>query len=176
MNVSDVQRHKQMKRARVLTPLSPCVCVCVSLCSLHSVFPHHLLRGAAATSQHVRDVSLWAAGHPCVRGQWWATQKRRSRGDFDLYGPRQHTLPYMPDTFWCVTSFAWGQSADLHSARPSECRVEQFHRWPPPLCSVFSAASTSLLSALYSVLRSIITVALLYGFCYGALKVRDTQT
>ncbi|XP_032357005.1 LOW QUALITY PROTEIN: pecanex-like protein 1 [Etheostoma spectabile] len=31
-------------------------------------------------------------------------------------------------------------------------------------------ASTSLLSALYSILRSIITVALLYGFCYGALK------
>lgn len=33
------------------------------------------------------------------------------------------------------------------------------------------AASTSLLSALYSILRSIVTVALLYGFCYGALKV-----
>uniref|UniRef100_A0A3Q2WTY2 Pecanex-like protein n=1 Tax=Haplochromis burtoni TaxID=8153 RepID=A0A3Q2WTY2_HAPBU len=32
-------------------------------------------------------------------------------------------------------------------------------------------ASTSLLSALYSILRSIVTVALLYGFCYGALKV-----
>ncbi|KAF7201261.1 pecanex-like protein 1 isoform X1 [Nothobranchius furzeri] len=31
-------------------------------------------------------------------------------------------------------------------------------------------ASTSLLAALYSVLRSIVTVALLYGFCYGALK------
>ncbi|XP_074515910.1 pecanex-like protein 1 isoform X3 [Sebastes fasciatus] len=31
-------------------------------------------------------------------------------------------------------------------------------------------ASTSLLSALYSILRSIVTVALLYGFCYGALK------
>ncbi|XP_036397645.1 pecanex-like protein 1 isoform X2 [Megalops cyprinoides] len=31
-------------------------------------------------------------------------------------------------------------------------------------------ASTSLPSALYSVLRSIITVALLYGLCYGALK------
>uniref|UniRef100_A0A8D3CCQ7 Pecanex-like protein n=1 Tax=Scophthalmus maximus TaxID=52904 RepID=A0A8D3CCQ7_SCOMX len=31
-------------------------------------------------------------------------------------------------------------------------------------------ASTSLLSALYSILRSVVTVALLYGFCYGALK------
>ncbi|XP_053191590.1 pecanex-like protein 1 isoform X4 [Scomber japonicus] len=31
-------------------------------------------------------------------------------------------------------------------------------------------ASTSLLSSLYSVLRSVVTVALLYGFCYGALK------
>ncbi|XP_057197782.1 pecanex-like protein 1 isoform X3 [Triplophysa rosa] len=31
-------------------------------------------------------------------------------------------------------------------------------------------ACTSLLSALYSVLRSIVTVAMLYGFCYGALK------
>nr|Q98UF7.1 RecName: Full=Pecanex-like protein 1; AltName: Full=Pecanex homolog protein 1 [Takifugu rubripes]AAK13590.1 pecanex [Takifugu rubripes] len=31
-------------------------------------------------------------------------------------------------------------------------------------------ASTSLLSALYSILRSIVTVALLYCFCYGALK------
>ncbi|XP_014874915.1 pecanex-like protein 1 isoform X2 [Poecilia latipinna] len=31
-------------------------------------------------------------------------------------------------------------------------------------------ACTSLLSALYSTLRSVVTVALLYGFCYGALK------
>ncbi|XP_049596586.1 pecanex-like protein 1 isoform X2 [Syngnathus scovelli] len=31
-------------------------------------------------------------------------------------------------------------------------------------------ACTSLLSSLYSVLRSVLTVALLYGFCYGALK------
>ncbi|KAM9777295.1 pecanex-like protein 1 [Neosynchiropus ocellatus] len=31
-------------------------------------------------------------------------------------------------------------------------------------------ASTSLLAALYSVLRSAVSVALLYGFCYGALK------
>ncbi|XP_073776280.1 pecanex-like protein 1 isoform X7 [Danio rerio] len=31
-------------------------------------------------------------------------------------------------------------------------------------------ACTSLLSALYSVLRSIVTIAMLYGFCYGALK------
>ncbi|KAG5857857.1 hypothetical protein ANANG_G00023850 [Anguilla anguilla] len=31
-------------------------------------------------------------------------------------------------------------------------------------------ASTSLPSALYSVLRSVVTVALLYGLCYGALK------
>ncbi|XP_052007085.1 pecanex-like protein 1 isoform X2 [Xyrauchen texanus] len=31
-------------------------------------------------------------------------------------------------------------------------------------------ACTSLLSALYSVLRSIVTVVMLYGFCYGALK------
>ncbi|XP_071752964.2 pecanex-like protein 1 [Centroberyx gerrardi] len=31
-------------------------------------------------------------------------------------------------------------------------------------------ASTSLLSALYSILRSVVTVALLYGLCYGALK------
>uniref|UniRef100_A0A8C6UUW7 Pecanex-like protein n=1 Tax=Neogobius melanostomus TaxID=47308 RepID=A0A8C6UUW7_9GOBI len=37
---------------------------------------------------------------------------------------------------------------------------------------VFGATvtSTSLLSALYSILRSVVTVALLYGFCYGALK------
>lgn len=42
--------------------------------------------------------------------------------------------------------------------------------------SVLSAASTSLLSALYSILRSIVTVALLYGFCYGALKVRPKPT
>uniref|UniRef100_A0A672L7L7 Pecanex-like protein n=1 Tax=Sinocyclocheilus grahami TaxID=75366 RepID=A0A672L7L7_SINGR len=31
-------------------------------------------------------------------------------------------------------------------------------------------ACTSLLSALYSVVRSIITIVMLYGFCYGALK------
>ncbi|XP_051507379.1 pecanex-like protein 1 isoform X3 [Myxocyprinus asiaticus] len=37
-------------------------------------------------------------------------------------------------------------------------------------------ACTSLLSALYSVLRSVVTVAMLYGFCYGALKDSwDTQ-
>lgn len=44
------------------------------------------------------------------------------------------------------------------------------------ILSVLSAASTSLLSALYSILRSIVTVALLYGFCYGALKVSAKQT
>uniref|UniRef100_A0A8P4GIL2 Pecanex-like protein n=1 Tax=Dicentrarchus labrax TaxID=13489 RepID=A0A8P4GIL2_DICLA len=32
------------------------------------------------------------------------------------------------------------------------------------------ATTSLLLSALYSILRSIVTVALLYGFCYGALK------
>ncbi|XP_058651540.1 pecanex-like protein 1 isoform X1 [Onychostoma macrolepis] len=31
-------------------------------------------------------------------------------------------------------------------------------------------ACTSLLSALYSVVRSVVTIAMLYGFCYGALK------
>uniref|UniRef100_A0A8C1WGQ7 Pecanex-like protein n=1 Tax=Cyprinus carpio TaxID=7962 RepID=A0A8C1WGQ7_CYPCA len=31
-------------------------------------------------------------------------------------------------------------------------------------------ACTSLLSSLYSIVRSIITIAMLYGFCYGALK------
>ncbi|XP_067098857.1 pecanex-like protein 1 isoform X2 [Osmerus mordax] len=36
-------------------------------------------------------------------------------------------------------------------------------------------ASTSLLSALYSVLRSGVTVALLYGLCYGALKTWEPQ-
>uniref|UniRef100_A0A8K9XKX4 Pecanex-like protein n=1 Tax=Oncorhynchus mykiss TaxID=8022 RepID=A0A8K9XKX4_ONCMY len=36
-------------------------------------------------------------------------------------------------------------------------------------------ASTSLLSSLYSVLRSAVTVALLYGLCYGALKTWEPQ-
>lgn len=39
------------------------------------------------------------------------------------------------------------------------------------VCLSFFPACTSLLSALYSVLRSVVTVAMLYGFCYGALKV-----
>lgn len=38
--------------------------------------------------------------------------------------------------------------------------------------AVFPPASTSLPSALYSIIRSVVTVALLYGLCYGALKVR----
>lgn len=49
------------------------VTLCVSPCSFHSVFPYHLLRWAAATSQHICHVPLWAAGHPCVWGQWWVT-------------------------------------------------------------------------------------------------------
>lgn len=39
----------------------------------------------------------------------------------------------------------------------------------PPPC----LATTSLLAALYSFLCSIVAVALLYGLCYGALKVND---
>lgn len=40
----------------ILSHYSPLVCV--SPCSLHSLFSHHLLRGAAATSQHIRHVHL----------------------------------------------------------------------------------------------------------------------
>lgn len=35
----------------------------------------------------------------------------------------------------------------------------------------YSPATTSLLAALYSFICSIVAVALLYGLCYGALKV-----
>uniref|UniRef100_A0AAZ3PKR2 Pecanex-like protein n=1 Tax=Oncorhynchus tshawytscha TaxID=74940 RepID=A0AAZ3PKR2_ONCTS len=38
-----------------------------------------------------------------------------------------------------------------------------------------TVTSTSLLSSLYSVLRSAVTVALLYGLCYGALKTWEPQ-
>lgn len=42
--------------------------------------------------------------------------------------------------------------------------------------SVFNVpATTSLLAALYSFICSIVAVALLYGLCYGALKVRNTM-
>lgn len=44
------------------------------------------------------------------------------------------------------------------------------------LCLSSLPACTSLLSALYSVVRSIITIAMLYGFCYGALKVMNHST
>lgn len=56
------------------------------------------------------------------------------------------------------------------SPRPLRSEAADAHRF----ChrpSLLPAASTSLLSALYSILRSIVAVALLYGFCYGALKV-----
>lgn len=33
------------------------------------------------------------------------------------------------------------------------------------------SAATSLISAIYSILRSLIALSLLYGFCFGALKV-----
>lgn len=36
----------------------------------------------------------------------------------------------------------------------------------------FASAATSLISAVYSLLRSLIAMALLYGFCFGALKVQ----
>lgn len=48
-------------------------------------------------------------------------------------------------------------------------------RLPADTPSVLSAASTSLPSALFSVLRSAAAVALLYGFCYGALKARTSR-
>lgn len=35
------------------------------------------------------------------------------------------------------------------------------------------SAATSLISAVYSFLRSLIAMALLYGFCFGALKVQN---
>lgn len=38
------------------------------------------------------------------------------------------------------------------------------------LCLHFSA-TTNLLASLFSVIRSILAVALLYGLCYGALRV-----
>lgn len=42
------------------------------------------------------------------------------------------------------------------------------------LSSYFLAsAATSLISAVYSLLRSLIAMALLYGFCFGALKVQN---
>lgn len=37
----------------------------------------------------------------------------------------------------------------------------------------FVSAATSLTSAVYSLLRSLIAMALLYGFCFGALKVQN---
>lgn len=36
----------------------------------------------------------------------------------------------------------------------------------------FVSAATSLISAIYSILRSLIALFLLYGFCFGALKVK----
>lgn len=37
------------------------------------------------------------------------------------------------------------------------------------------SAATSLISAVYSLLRSLVAMALLYGFCFGALKVLDEE-
>lgn len=37
-------------------------------------------------------------------------------------------------------------------------------------------AATSLISAIYSILRSLIALSLLYGFCFGALKVDIHKT
>ena len=42
----------------------------------------------------------------------------------------------------------------------------------PPHGNFFVSAATSLISATYSILRSLTALSLLYGFCFGALKVR----
>lgn len=39
--------------------------------------------------------------------------------------------------------------------------------------SLCVSAATSLISAVYSILRSLIALSLLYGFCFGALKVQN---
>lgn len=41
--------------------------------------------------------------------------------------------------------------------------------------SVFSSATTSPLSSLYSLMRSMLVAALLYGFCLGAISVSEMQ-
>lgn len=100
-------------------------------------------------------------------GEWLTDARLLRRSDFDLHRTRQQTL------FTLTFNIMLWQAA-------WECWFA-FWRGPAPvrlsglladILSVLPAASTSLLSALYSVLRSVVTVALLYGFCYGALKVR----
>lgn len=45
------------------------------------------------------------------------------------------------------------------------------------ICLLVFPAATSLISAVYSILRSLIALSLLYGFCFGALKVGNkTET
>lgn len=149
-----------------LTLLLPCV----SPCSLYSVFSHHLLRGAAATSQHIRHVPLWAAGHPCVRGQRWVTCRCTTSLQLRLWPPQNETI----DTPYTLALYIMIWQAFIRvlvCILPGLVPV-RLSGLVADILSVFSAASTSLLSALYSILRSIVTVALLYGFCYGALKVR----
>lgn len=160
--------EKSIKENRCFI-LSPCG----SPCSIHSVFSHHLLCGAAATSQHVRHVPLWAAGHPCVRGQRWVTQTRSFSSGVTLTSTEwdnTHAI-HLP-----LYIMIWQASSRvLISILPGLVPV-RLSGHIADILSVLSAASTSLLSALYSILRSIVTVALLYGFCYGALKVRAKPT
>lgn len=83
------------------TSWSHCGPVCLSPCSLHSVFPHHLLRGAAATGQHIRHVPLRTAGHPCVRGQWWVTFKMHNfTAGVTLTSTDTHTHTVRPYILW----------------------------------------------------------------------------
>lgn len=93
------------------------------------------------------------------------------RGDFDLHRMRQYTRYTLAFIYNDMAGFI----RVLISILPGLVPV-RLSGHIADILSVLSAASTSLLSALYSILRSIVTVALLYGFCYGALKVRAKPT
>lgn len=121
-----------------------------SPCSLYSVFSHHLLCGAAATSQHVRHVSLRAAGHPCVWGQWWVTFRYTTFLQGWLWPLQDETSATYPRCFtlyiMIIPGIIRGHCADLHSACPCCCQFECSHCWHPPcsLCSLYKPSVSTV--------------------------------
>lgn len=53
----------------------------------------------------------------------------------------------------------------------SHCTVYYYCLDYHPHSILCVSAATSLISAIYSILRSLAALSLLYGFCFGALKV-----
>lgn len=144
-------------------------CICVSLQSSLCVFPSSSSWGCCHKSTHLL----------CTSSSSWTSMCLGATVS-DLYMHSSSAGVIVTSTEWdhrhsSRIYYDMTGSAKMLICIPSGPVPVRFSCLVADTLSVLSAASTSLLSALYSVLRSIVTVALLYGFCYGALKVRPSK-